>query len=118
MTGPPPTPDLPTPDLLSALIRAHRDTQADHRAALAADHDHGLDTARRRLAAINARLRALRQDDLADQLDQETRAGTALIVALTCPDTHRPDELSDAVAAFTDHRSRVDATRAHWPATG
>jgi hypothetical protein len=118
MTRPSPTPDLPTTDLLSALIRAHRDTQADHRAALAADHDRDLDTASRRLAAINARLCVLGQPDLAEQLDKETRSGTALIVALTCCDAHRPDELGAAVTAFADHRARVDAARAQWPATG
>lgn len=118
MPGPSPTPDLPTPELLGALIRAHRDTQADHRAALAADHHHDLDTARRHLAAIGTRLRGLGHHDLADQLDQETRAGTALIVALTCADTHRPDELGTAVATFAHHRARVDSARAHWLAAG
>ena len=112
MPGPP-----PAPDLLHALIRAHRDTQADHRAALAADHHHDLDTARRSLAAIDARLRGLGHDDLAAQLDRETRAGTALIVALTCADTHRPDELGAAVATFAHHRASVDSAHAHLTAS-
>jgi len=61
---------------------------------------------------------ALGQPDLAEQLDQETRSGTVLIIALNCCDAHRPDELGAAVTAFTDHRVRVDTARAQWPATG
>lgn len=118
MPGLSPTPDPATPDLIRALIHAHRETQADHRAALAADHDHDLDTARRRLAAIHTRLRALGYADLADHLDDETRAGTALIVALTCTDTHRPDELPAALAAFAHHRAGVESARAGRLAAG
>lgn len=94
------------------MIRAHRDTQADHRAALAADHARDLAAARRRLDAIDTRLRTLGHPQLADQLLAETRSGTALIVALTCPD-QPGGELAAALTAFAHNRHGVDASRVH-----
>jgi hypothetical protein len=103
---------LPTPTGVKALIRAHRDAQADQRAAIAADHDRDLAAARVRLAAIETRIRSLGFPALADLLETETNAGTVLIVALTCPDEERPtvaattagmtaqDELGRALAVF------------------
>lgn len=102
------------PEVLERLARAHRDAQADHRAALAADHARDLDTARRRLSALEARLRGLGHPQLADQLTDEARAGTALIVALTCPD-QPADQLSHAMSTFAQNRAGVDATYTRVP---
>jgi hypothetical protein len=111
---------LPTPPGVQALIRAHRDAQADQRAAIAADHDRDLTAARVRLAAIETRIRSLGFPALADLLETETNAGTVLIVALTCPDEERPtvaaatagrpaqDELGRALAVFARQRADVD----------
>jgi hypothetical protein len=82
---------LPTPTGVKALIRAHRDAQADQRAAIAADHDRDLAAARVRLAAIETRIRNLGFPALADQLETETNAGVVLIVALTCSDQDAHD---------------------------
>lgn len=109
---------LPTPPGVQALIRAHRDAQADQRAAIAADRD--LTAARLRLAAIETRIRSLGFPALADLLEAETNAGTVLIVALTCPDeehstvaattagTPAQDELGRALAVFARQRADVD----------
>jgi hypothetical protein len=80
------------------LVRAHREAQADQRAAIAAEHDRDLTRARLRIAAIDARLCEHGHHNLADQLDRETAAGAALVAALTCPDQRGsggedPDEL-------------------------
>jgi len=105
-------PQLPHPDsALAPWIRAHRDAQSDQRAAVAAEHARDLAAAQQRLTAIDTRLRALGHSSLADQLTAETRAGTALIVALTCPAELATDELAGAIATYTHHRSGVDATR-------
>ena len=110
---------LPTPTGVKALIRAHRDAQADQRAAIAADHDRDLAAARVRLAAIETRIRNLGFPALADQLETETNAGVVLIVALTCPDQERPttgqrttkqDELGRALARFAQLRADVDTS--------
>ncbi len=110
----------PLADLLGSLVRAHRAAQADHRAALAAEHARDLAAARRQLAAIDARIRELGHPDLADQLSGETTTGIALIVALTGP-SEPSNELGSAIAAFVRTRADVDATRARdgsWqPAT-
>jgi hypothetical protein len=109
---------LPTPPGVQALIRAHRDAQADQRAAIAADHDRDLTAARVRLAAIETRIRSLGFPALADLLETETDAGTVLI-ALTCSDEERPtvaattvgrpaqDELGRALAVFARQRADV-----------
>lgn len=106
----------------ATLIRAHRDAQADHRAALAAEHDRDLAAARTRLAAIDTRLRALGHAPLADQLTRETHAGTALIIALTCSaepvHDQNTNELGAAMAAFARTRAGVDAASRHRPAAG
>jgi hypothetical protein len=107
---------LPTPPDVQALIRAHRDAQADQRAAIAADHDRDLTAARVRLAAVEARIRSLGLPALADLLETETNAGAVLIVALTCPDqepattagTTEQDELGRALARFAQQRADVD----------
>jgi hypothetical protein len=107
---------LPTPPGVQALIRAHRDAQADQRAAIAADHDRDLTAARLRLAAVEARIRSMGFPALADLLETETNAGAVLIVALTCPDQESPtaagtaaqDELGCALARFARQRADVD----------
>jgi hypothetical protein len=117
---------LPTPPGVQALIRAHRDAQADQRAAIAADHDRDLTTARVRLAATEARIRSLGFPALADLLETETTAGAFLIVALTCPDQDRgttagttaQDELGRALATLARQRADVDTISSQRQAAG
>ena len=101
--------------LVTALVRAHRETQADQRAAIAAEHQHDLGRARLRLAAIDARLRDNGATELADQLAREAEAGAALIAALTSPLHSDPgdrmqgggDELDSMLATYTLRRNEV-----------
>jgi hypothetical protein len=56
---------------------------------------------------VTTALRAAGDDALADLLTEETRAGAALLVALTSDDTG-PAEMANALAAYQARRVDVD----------
>ncbi|GAA4546743.1 hypothetical protein [Pseudonocardia xishanensis] len=102
--------------LIAALVRAHRETQVDQRAAIAAERQHDLSRARMQLAAIDARLRRHGAVELADQLGREAEAGATLVAALTSPPHDDPsrhdggvggDELDSVLSAYTLRRNEV-----------
>ena len=111
--------------LVAALVRAHRETQVDQRAAIAAERRHDLSRARIRQAAIDARLRRHGAAELADQLGREAEAGATLVAALTSPQHDDPnrhddggggDELDSVLTAYTLRRNEVHsavATQQH-----
>ncbi|MCE0765957.1 hypothetical protein LWC35_24065 [Pseudonocardia kujensis] len=101
----------PQPEV-EALVRAHRDAQADQRAAIATERDRDLGRARLQSAAIEARLRAHGHDALADQLEHEATAGATLIAALTAPDHcsggRDVDQLGQVLTVFAQRRAAVE----------
>ena len=106
----------PQPEV-EALVRAHRDAQADQRAAIATECDRDMRRARLQGAAIEARLRAQGHDALADQLEHEATAGAALVAALTAPDDcsggRDVDQLGQVLTVFAQRRVAVEqSTRA------
>ncbi|MFR9802763.1 hypothetical protein ACL02T_10725 [Pseudonocardia sp. RS010] len=105
----------PQPEV-EALVRAHRDAQADQRAAIATERDRDLGRARLQSAAIEARLRAHGHDALADQLEHEATAGAALVAALTAPHCsggRDVDQLGQVLTVFAQRRAAVEqSTRA------
>ena len=100
-----------------ALVRAHRNLQTDQCAAIAAEDDHALSRARLQLAAIDARLRADGNRELADQLHREAEAGAALIAVMTSPLQDSPaagrEEVDDVLAAYVLRRSEVHHLAQH-----
>jgi hypothetical protein len=105
----------PQPEV-EALVRAHRDAQADQRAAIASERARDLGRARLQGAAIEARLRTHGHDALADQLAREATAGAALVAALTAPDhssgSRDVDQLGQVLTVFAQRRAAVEqATR-------
>jgi hypothetical protein len=90
-----------------ALVGAHRHTQAEHRAALAAESRRGLAAAEHRATVVLEALRRCGALAVADQLAQEAQAGSGLIVALTSDDT-TPAELAAAIHAYTQRQVAVE----------
>lgn len=92
---------------IHGLVGAHRHNQAGQRAALAAESRRALVAADHRATVILEALRRCGAPAVADQLDQEARAGTSLIVALTSDDT-TPAELAAAIHAYVHRQAAVE----------
>ncbi|MCF7547347.1 hypothetical protein [Pseudonocardia sp. WMMC193] len=100
-----------------ALVRAHRNVQADQCSAIAAENDRELTQARMHLAAIEARLRERGSTELAAQLVREAEAGAALVAVLTSPQQDSPvsgrEELDEALASYALLRREVGDLAEH-----
>jgi len=93
---------------IRALVSAHRHAQAEHRSALATESRRALAVAAaRRALLVDEALRHAGTTALAEQLQHEAHAGTALIIALTSDDTD-PREVEAALTGYQRYRASVD----------